>query len=146
MTWRILMQCLKKDFILCSWFKLCWEVISLHYTTLFKVITVVMKASCREQALCQTHTALLATICLFCGDEVSRQQFRKSVIVLFELSFVSNQPQEFVSLIGCLMNVDLSQVTTHQAWCRQKSAVWKQLTKEHLLWWAFPWWGIGSGR
>ncbi|XP_017329785.2 centrosomal protein of 192 kDa isoform X1 [Ictalurus punctatus] len=42
-----------------------------------EVITVVMKASCREQALCQTHTALLATICLFCGDEVSRQQFRK---------------------------------------------------------------------
>ncbi|MCI4374421.1 hypothetical protein PGIGA_G00006070 [Pangasianodon gigas] len=42
-----------------------------------EVITVVMKASCREQALCQSHTALLATICLFCGDEVSRQQFRK---------------------------------------------------------------------
>ncbi|XP_037393064.1 centrosomal protein of 192 kDa [Pygocentrus nattereri] len=42
-----------------------------------EVITVVMKASCREQALCQTHTALLATVCLFCGDEVSRQQFRK---------------------------------------------------------------------
>ncbi|KAF5896116.1 centrosomal protein, partial [Clarias magur] len=42
-----------------------------------EVITVVMKASCREQALCQSQTALLATICLFCGDEVSRQQFRK---------------------------------------------------------------------
>ncbi|XP_036441100.1 LOW QUALITY PROTEIN: centrosomal protein of 192 kDa [Colossoma macropomum] len=42
-----------------------------------EVITVVMKASCREQALCQSHTALLATVCLFCGDEVSRQQFRK---------------------------------------------------------------------
>ncbi|MCJ8728567.1 hypothetical protein PDJAM_G00005970 [Pangasius djambal] len=42
-----------------------------------EVITVVMKASCREQALCQSHTAPLATICLFCGDEVSRQQFRK---------------------------------------------------------------------
>ncbi|XP_058246905.1 centrosomal protein of 192 kDa isoform X1 [Hemibagrus wyckioides] len=42
-----------------------------------EVITVVMKASSREQALCQSHTALLATICLFCGDEVSRQQFRK---------------------------------------------------------------------
>ncbi|KAM9489510.1 centrosomal protein of 192 kDa [Clarias gariepinus] len=42
-----------------------------------EVITLVMKASCREQALCQSQTALLATICLFCGDEVSRQQFRK---------------------------------------------------------------------
>ncbi|XP_046702949.1 centrosomal protein of 192 kDa isoform X2 [Silurus meridionalis] len=42
-----------------------------------EVITVVMKASCREQALCQSSTALLATICLFCGDEVSRQQFRR---------------------------------------------------------------------
>ncbi|KAI4871290.1 hypothetical protein NFI96_019814 [Prochilodus magdalenae] len=42
-----------------------------------EVITVVMKASRREQALCQSHTALLATVCLFCGDEVSRQQFRK---------------------------------------------------------------------
>uniref|UniRef100_A0A8B9KIB4 Centrosomal protein 192 n=1 Tax=Astyanax mexicanus TaxID=7994 RepID=A0A8B9KIB4_ASTMX len=42
-----------------------------------EVITVVMKASRREQALCQSNTALLATVCLFCGDEVSRQQFRK---------------------------------------------------------------------
>ncbi|XP_066539103.1 centrosomal protein of 192 kDa [Hoplias malabaricus] len=42
-----------------------------------EVITVVMKASHREQALCQSHTALLATVCLFCGDEVARQQFRK---------------------------------------------------------------------
>ncbi|XP_076844541.1 centrosomal protein of 192 kDa [Brachyhypopomus gauderio] len=41
-----------------------------------EVITVVMKASSREQALCQSHTAVLATVCLFCGDEVSRQQFR----------------------------------------------------------------------
>ncbi|XP_073728008.1 centrosomal protein of 192 kDa isoform X2 [Misgurnus anguillicaudatus] len=42
-----------------------------------EVITIAMKASRREQALCQSGAALLATICLFCGDEVSRQQFRK---------------------------------------------------------------------
>uniref|UniRef100_A0A8B9KIS4 Centrosomal protein 192 n=1 Tax=Astyanax mexicanus TaxID=7994 RepID=A0A8B9KIS4_ASTMX len=51
-----------------------------------EVITVVMKASRREQALCQSNTALLATVCLFCGDEVSRQQFRKSVTVLISSS------------------------------------------------------------
>uniref|UniRef100_A0A672PJK6 Centrosomal protein 192 n=1 Tax=Sinocyclocheilus grahami TaxID=75366 RepID=A0A672PJK6_SINGR len=38
---------------------------------------VTMKASRREQAICQSGAALLATVCLFCGDEVSRQQFRK---------------------------------------------------------------------
>ncbi|RXN05910.1 centrosomal protein of 192 kDa-like [Labeo rohita] len=42
-----------------------------------EVITIAMKASRREQALCQSGAALLATVCLFCGDEVSRQQFRK---------------------------------------------------------------------
>ncbi|XP_052000197.1 centrosomal protein of 192 kDa-like isoform X2 [Xyrauchen texanus] len=42
-----------------------------------EVITIAMKASHREQALCQSGAALFATICLFCGDEVSRQQFRK---------------------------------------------------------------------
>ncbi|XP_009290389.2 centrosomal protein of 192 kDa isoform X3 [Danio rerio] len=42
-----------------------------------EVIEIAMKASCREQALCQSGAALLATVCLFCGDEVSRQQFRK---------------------------------------------------------------------
>ncbi|XP_067305284.1 centrosomal protein of 192 kDa isoform X2 [Pseudorasbora parva] len=42
-----------------------------------EVITIAMKASRREQALCQSSAALLATVCLFCGDEVSRQQFRK---------------------------------------------------------------------
>ncbi|XP_056098756.1 centrosomal protein of 192 kDa [Rhinichthys klamathensis goyatoka] len=42
-----------------------------------EVITIAMKASRREQALCQSAAALLATVCLFCGDEVSRQQFRK---------------------------------------------------------------------
>ncbi|XP_051577285.1 centrosomal protein of 192 kDa-like isoform X2 [Myxocyprinus asiaticus] len=42
-----------------------------------EVITIAMKASHTEQALCQSGAALFATICLFCGDEVSRQQFRK---------------------------------------------------------------------
>ncbi|XP_059423364.1 centrosomal protein of 192 kDa isoform X2 [Carassius carassius] len=42
-----------------------------------EVITIAMKASRREHALCQSGVALLATVCLFCGDEVSRQQFRK---------------------------------------------------------------------
>ncbi len=50
-----------------------------------QVITIAMKASRREQALCQSGAALLATVCLFCGDEVSRQQFRKSVAVLILL-------------------------------------------------------------
>ncbi|XP_027005077.2 centrosomal protein of 192 kDa isoform X2 [Tachysurus fulvidraco] len=51
-----------------------------------EVITVVMKASSREQALCQSHTALLATICLFCGDEFSRQQFRKLLRIKPDIS------------------------------------------------------------
>ncbi|XP_037639447.1 centrosomal protein of 192 kDa isoform X1 [Sebastes umbrosus] len=42
-----------------------------------EVITVLMKSTQREQSLCQTANALLATICLFCGDEVSRQQYRR---------------------------------------------------------------------
>ncbi|XP_031724482.1 centrosomal protein of 192 kDa isoform X2 [Anarrhichthys ocellatus] len=42
-----------------------------------EVITVLMKSTQREQALCQSANALLATVCLFCGDEVSRQQYRR---------------------------------------------------------------------
>uniref|UniRef100_A0A8C2X1J1 Uncharacterized protein n=1 Tax=Cyclopterus lumpus TaxID=8103 RepID=A0A8C2X1J1_CYCLU len=30
-----------------------------------------------QEALCQSANALLATVCLFCGDEVSRQQYRR---------------------------------------------------------------------
>ncbi|KAA8591956.1 hypothetical protein FQN60_017330 [Etheostoma spectabile] len=41
-----------------------------------EVITVLMKSTQREQVLCQSTNALLATVCLFCGDEVSRQQYR----------------------------------------------------------------------
>ncbi|KAM8735217.1 centrosomal protein of 192 kDa isoform 1-T3 [Acanthopagrus schlegelii] len=42
-----------------------------------EVITVLMKSTQREQNLCQSVNALLATVCLFCGDEVSRQQYRR---------------------------------------------------------------------
>ncbi|XP_028435208.1 centrosomal protein of 192 kDa isoform X1 [Perca flavescens] len=42
-----------------------------------EVITVLMKSTQREQVLCQSANALLATVCLFCGDEVSRQQYRR---------------------------------------------------------------------
>ncbi|XP_076016807.1 centrosomal protein of 192 kDa isoform X2 [Genypterus blacodes] len=42
-----------------------------------EVITVMMKSTQREQSLCQSAGALLATLCLFCGDEVSRQQYRR---------------------------------------------------------------------
>ncbi|KAG8010342.1 hypothetical protein GBF38_014620 [Nibea albiflora] len=42
-----------------------------------EVITVLMKSTHREQNLCQSANALLATLCLFCGDEVSRQQYRR---------------------------------------------------------------------
>ncbi|KAM9353963.1 centrosomal protein of 192 kDa [Symphorus nematophorus] len=42
-----------------------------------EVITVLMKSTQREKTLCQSASALLATVCLFCGDEVSRQQYRR---------------------------------------------------------------------
>ncbi|KAM6967635.1 centrosomal protein of 192 kDa [Aplochiton taeniatus] len=42
-----------------------------------EVITVLMKCTAREQAKCQSAHSLLATVCLFCGDEVSRRQFRR---------------------------------------------------------------------
>ncbi|CAJ1061471.1 centrosomal protein of 192 kDa isoform X1 [Xyrichtys novacula] len=42
-----------------------------------EVITVLMKSTQRETSLCQSDSALLASICLFCGDEISRQQYRR---------------------------------------------------------------------
>ncbi|KAI3361498.1 hypothetical protein L3Q82_013647, partial [Scortum barcoo] len=42
-----------------------------------EVITVLMKSTQREQTLCRSANSLLATVCLFCGDEVSRQQYRR---------------------------------------------------------------------
>uniref|UniRef100_A0A8C1RCP5 Centrosomal protein 192 n=1 Tax=Cyprinus carpio TaxID=7962 RepID=A0A8C1RCP5_CYPCA len=62
-----------------------------------EVITIAMKASRREQALCQSGAALLATVCLFCGDEVSRQQFRKSVAI-----FYGNMNKVMLSLFGTM--------------------------------------------
>ncbi|MFT7816198.1 centrosomal protein of 192 kDa isoform X1 [Arapaima gigas] len=41
-----------------------------------EVVTVLLRATRREQGLCQSNSALLATVCFFCGDEVSRRQFR----------------------------------------------------------------------
>lgn len=43
----------------------------------FQVITVLMKSTQREQTLCQAAGAQVASVCLFCGDEVSRQQYRR---------------------------------------------------------------------
>lgn len=43
----------------------------------FQVVTVLMKSTQREQNLCQAASALLATVYLFCGDEVSRQQYKR---------------------------------------------------------------------
>ncbi|XP_077577077.1 centrosomal protein of 192 kDa [Stigmatopora nigra] len=42
-----------------------------------EVITVLIKSTEREQTLCRSDSPLLATIVLFCGDEISRQQFRR---------------------------------------------------------------------
>nr|XP_057909656.1 centrosomal protein of 192 kDa isoform X3 [Doryrhamphus excisus] len=42
-----------------------------------EVVTVLIKSTQREQNLCQSETPLLATVLLFCGDEVSRQQYRR---------------------------------------------------------------------
>lgn len=48
-----------------------------HSSILFQVITVLMKSMQREVNLCQSSSPLLATVYLFCGDELSRQQFRR---------------------------------------------------------------------
>ncbi|XP_038162172.1 centrosomal protein of 192 kDa isoform X1 [Cyprinodon tularosa] len=42
-----------------------------------EVITVLMKSSQRETSLSESGSDPLATVCLFCGDEVSRQQYRR---------------------------------------------------------------------
>ncbi|KAI1894106.1 hypothetical protein AGOR_G00112410 [Albula goreensis] len=42
-----------------------------------EVVTVLLKATIREQDLCQSGSTPLATVCFYCGDEVSRQQFRR---------------------------------------------------------------------
>lgn len=42
-----------------------------------QVVTVLMKSTQRELTLCQAAGAQVASVCLFCGDEVSRQQYRR---------------------------------------------------------------------
>lgn len=64
-----------KSFCFCVDFSLC--ILELVINLNFQVITVLMKSTQREQNLCQLASALLATIYLFCGDEVSRQQYRR---------------------------------------------------------------------
>ncbi|XP_028327501.1 centrosomal protein of 192 kDa isoform X4 [Gouania willdenowi] len=67
------------------------------------VVTVLLKSTHREQSLCQSAASLLATVCLFCGDEVSRKQYRK---------FIHNKPeaaQKALSDNSLLRNVDFNE-------------------------------------
>ncbi|CAN9514042.1 unnamed protein product [Ophioblennius macclurei] len=68
-----------------------------------EVITVLMKSSLREQSLCQSPNPLLATVCLFCGDEVSRQQYRRL------LQDKPDVAQKALSENSLLRNVDFSE-------------------------------------
>uniref|UniRef100_A0A8C8RB64 Centrosomal protein 192 n=1 Tax=Pelusios castaneus TaxID=367368 RepID=A0A8C8RB64_9SAUR len=45
-----------------------------------EVVTLTYNPMEMEEMLCKTSTSLLSTICLFCGDEVSRQQYRRAVL------------------------------------------------------------------
>lgn len=54
-----------------------FEFSSNHAAERFQVVTVLMKSTQREQILCQAAGAQMASVCLFCGDEVSRQQYRR---------------------------------------------------------------------
>uniref|UniRef100_A0A8C3IZE6 Centrosomal protein 192 n=1 Tax=Chrysemys picta bellii TaxID=8478 RepID=A0A8C3IZE6_CHRPI len=45
-----------------------------------EVVTVTCNLVEREEMLHKTSTSLLSTICFFCGDEVSRQQYRRAVL------------------------------------------------------------------
>ncbi|CAM4508869.1 unnamed protein product [Caretta caretta] len=45
-----------------------------------EVVTVTCNCVEREDMLRKTSTSLLSTICFFCGDEVSRQQYRRAVL------------------------------------------------------------------
>ncbi|XP_030015158.1 centrosomal protein of 192 kDa isoform X1 [Sphaeramia orbicularis] len=68
-----------------------------------EVITVLMKSTQREQNMCQSPNTLLATVCLFCGDEVSRQQYRK---------LLQNKPEaarKALSENSLLKNVDFNE-------------------------------------
>ncbi|XP_029360132.1 centrosomal protein of 192 kDa isoform X2 [Echeneis naucrates] len=68
-----------------------------------EVITVLMKSTQREQSLCQSANALLATVCVFCGDEVSRQQYRR---------FLQSKPEaakKALSDNSLLKNIDFNE-------------------------------------
>ncbi|XP_053182298.1 centrosomal protein of 192 kDa [Scomber japonicus] len=68
-----------------------------------EVITVLIKSTQREQSLCQSDSALLATVLLFCGDEVSRQQYR---------GLLQNKPeaaQKALSDNSLLKNIDFNE-------------------------------------
>nr|XP_032647898.1 centrosomal protein of 192 kDa-like isoform X1 [Chelonoidis abingdonii] len=45
-----------------------------------EVVTVTCNLVEREEMLHKTSTSILSTICFFCGDEVSRQQYRRAVL------------------------------------------------------------------
>ncbi|KAF6729621.1 Centrosomal protein of 192 kDa [Oryzias melastigma] len=49
-----------------------------------EVITALMRSTQREQRLSRSDNTPLATVCLLCGDEVSRQQYRR---------FLQSQPE-----------------------------------------------------
>ncbi|XP_026228077.1 centrosomal protein of 192 kDa isoform X2 [Anabas testudineus] len=68
-----------------------------------EVITVLMKSTLREQSLCASGSALLTTVCLFCGDEVSRQQYRR---------LLQNKPdasRKVLSENSLLKNIDFNE-------------------------------------
>ncbi|XP_047455217.1 centrosomal protein of 192 kDa isoform X2 [Mugil cephalus] len=68
-----------------------------------EVITVLMKSTHREQSLCHSAGSLLATVCLFCGDEVSRQQYRRL------LQIKPDVVQKALSENSLLKNVDFNE-------------------------------------
>uniref|UniRef100_A0A452I327 Uncharacterized protein n=1 Tax=Gopherus agassizii TaxID=38772 RepID=A0A452I327_9SAUR len=45
-----------------------------------EMVTVTCNLVEREEMLHETNTSILSTICFFCGDEVSRQQYRRAVL------------------------------------------------------------------
>ena len=45
----------------------------------FKIITVAMRPSKREVSLCRVQSAIVATIGIYYGDELSRQGYRRQL-------------------------------------------------------------------
>ncbi|XP_053323211.1 centrosomal protein of 192 kDa [Spea bombifrons] len=43
-------------------------------------VTISCNATVREQALCQSSTSLISTVCFFSGDEIARQQYRRALL------------------------------------------------------------------